>query len=79
MGCLVLNNVYDNGTMVLGSVENVRKYLINNAEEEDLGVKDILNDLNNELNDTIVAINYDMGMGYSIDYWEEKDIVKVVD
>lgn len=79
MGCLVLNNVYDNGTMVLGSVENIRKYLIKNMEEEDLGVKDILNDLNNELNDTIVAINYDMGMGYSIDYWTKEDIVKVGD
>lgn len=72
-----MNNVYDNGTMVLGSVENIRKYLIKNMEEEDLGVEDILNDLNNELNDTIVAINYDMGMGYSIDYWTKEDIVKV--
>ena len=70
-----MNNIYDNGSMVLGSVENVRKYLIENMEEEDLGVKDILNDLNNELNDTIVAINYDLGMGYSIDYWEENDKV----
>lgn len=70
-----MNNVYDNGTMILGSVENIRKYLIKNMEEEDLGVKDILNDLNNELNDTIVAINYDMGMGYSIDYWQESDKV----
>lgn len=70
-----MNNIYDNGTMVLGCVENVRKYLIENMEEEDLGVKDILNDLEYELNDTIVAINYDNGMGYSIDYWQESDKV----
>lgn len=72
-----MNNIYDNGSMVLGSVENIRKYLIENMEEgeEDLGVKDILNDLNNELNDTIVAISYDFGMGYSIDYWQESDKV----
>ena len=74
-----MNNVYDNGTMVLGMVENVREYLIENMEEEELGIKDILNDLNNELNDTIVAINYDCGMGYSIDYWTKEDIVKVVE
>ena len=74
-----MNNVYDNGTMVLGSVENVRKYLIKNMEEEDLGAKDILNDLKNEPNDTIVAINYDLGMGYSIDYWQKNDIVNMGD
>ncbi len=27
-------------------------------------------------NDMVVCINYDNGMGYSIDYWSSKDIVK---
>ena len=33
-------------------------------------------DLEELSNETIVAINYDLGMGYSIDYWHENDIVQ---
>jgi hypothetical protein len=70
-----MKKIYDNGTMVLGQVNKVREYLIKYNEEEDF-IKDIINDLKEEKDDTIVAINYDLGMGYSIDYWDEKDIVK---
>ena len=70
-----MNNIYDNGTMVLGCVKNVKEYLIENAEET-WEIEDILKDLEEFSNETIVAINYDCGMGYSIDYWNEDDIVK---
>ena len=74
-----MNSVYDNSTMVLGKVENVKKYLLENMDEkEDFGVSDILEELKDEKDDTIVAINYDCGMGYSIDYWEESDKVEVL-
>ena len=42
-------------------------------------MEDILKELK-ELRDIdyemIVCVNYDNGMGYSIDYWSSKDIVK---
>lgn len=71
-----MNNLYDNGTMVLGEVKKIKEYLTKYSEDEDLGVKDILKDLEDLEEDTIVAINYDLGMGYSIDYWEKEHIIK---
>jgi hypothetical protein len=72
-----MENVYDNGEMVLGTIYNVKNYLCKNCEDfED--IKEIVEDLENYDEDTIVAINYDLGMGYSIDYWHEDDIVKEV-
>jgi len=76
-----MKNVYDNGEIVLGEVKNVIDYIQKNMEytsEEDI----ILNDLIKELKeyyveDTIVAITYGYGMGYSIEYWTKKNKVKV--
>ena len=70
-----MNNIYDNGTMVLGCVRNVKTYLKENAEET-WEIEDILQELETYSNETIVAINYDSGMGYNLDYWDEEDIVK---
>ena len=66
-----MNNIYDNGEIVLGSVENVEKYLIKYAEESD-EIEDILQDLSELKGDYLVAINYDIGMGYSMDFWDIK-------
>lgn len=70
-----MNNLYDNGTMVLGRKDKVYKYLIDNAEET-WEIEDILHDIEDLEEDTIVAINYDLGMGYSIDYWDSKDRIE---
>lgn len=72
-----MNNIYDNGTMVLGRKDKVYKYLIDNAEET-WEIEDILHDIEELKDNTIVAINYDLGMGYSVDYWEESDVVQDV-
>jgi len=76
-----MNNVYDNGTILLGTKKDIVQQIYNNMleEEQDDLYMEILEDLKDEENDTIVAINYDLGMGYSIDYWEKEDIVKVGD
>ena len=72
-----MENVYDNGEMVLGTIYNVKNYLCKNCEDfED--IKEIVEDLENYDEDTIVAINYDLGMGYAILYWRKNDIVKEV-
>jgi hypothetical protein len=70
-----MNNIYDNGAIVLGTIYNVKEYLCKNCEDFD-DIKEIIEDLENYDEDTIVAINYDMGMGYNIDYWRKNDIVK---
>lgn len=72
-----MNKVFDNGTMVLGRKDKVYKYLIDNAEET-WEIEDILHDIEELKDNTIVAINYDLGMGYSVDYWEESDVVQDV-
>ena len=70
-----MQNIYDNGRLCLGEVGKIRQQLIDNAEET-WEIEDILAELKELEDNTIVAINYDNGMGYSIDYWSSKDIVK---
>ena len=70
-----MQNIYDNGRLCLGEVGKIRQQLIDNAEET-WEIEDILEELKEFEDNTIVAINYDNGMGYTIDYWSSKDMVK---
>lgn len=70
-----MNKIYDNGKMILGSIYNVKDYLCRNAEET-WEIEDLINELEDLDEDTIVSINYDNGMGNTIDYWTNKDIIK---
>lgn len=69
-----MKNIYDNGEVCLGEVGKIRQQLIDNAEET-WEIEDILEELKKLNDDDIVAINYDNGMGYSIDYWTNEDII----
>ena len=69
-----MQNIYHNGEICLGEVGKIRQQLIDNAEET-WEIKDILAELKELEDNTIVAINYDNGMGYSIEYWTTKDII----
>ena len=69
-----MQNIYDNGRLCLGEVGKIRQQLIDNAEET-WEIEDILEELKEFEDNTIVAINYDNGMGYSIDYWTNEDII----
>ena len=60
-----MQNIYDNGRLCLGEVGKIRQQLIDNAEET-WEIEDILEELKEFEDNTIVAINYDNGMGYSI-------------
>lgn len=69
-----MKEIYDNGRVCLGEVGKIRQQLIDNAEEI-WEIEDILEELKEFEDNTIVAINYDNGMGYSIEYWTTKDII----
>ena len=73
-----MQNIYDNGEICLGEVGKIRQQLIDNAEET-WEIEDILEELKEFEDNTIVAINYDNGMGYSIEYWTKKDILPPVE
>ena len=73
-----MQNIYDNGRLCLGEVGKIRQQLIDNAEETWV-IEDILEELKEFEDNTIVAINYDNGMGYSIEYWTKKDILPPVE
>lgn len=70
-----MKDLYDNGEMLLGTKKNIVNQIYNNMleEEDDEEYMQILEDLKDLKDDTIVAINYDNGMGYSIDYWTKED------
>lgn len=67
-----MQNIYDNGEMCLGEVGKIRQHLIDNAEET-WEIEDIFEELKELNDDDIVAINYDNGMGYSINWWTKDD------
>lgn len=77
-----MKNIYDNGTLILGNVQDlimeIEKELKNGIDMLDADMEDILKDLK-ELRDMdyemVVCINYDNGMGYSINYWSSNDII----
>lgn len=73
LGC-----IYDNGYKLLGLKQDLISYLRDSLITSDMEeeIYDIIKELQELEDDTIVVINYDNGMGYTIDYWEEKHIVK---
>lgn len=78
-----MNKIYDNGSLMLGNVQNVimevERQKRENIDMLDADMEEMLKDLK-ELRDIdyemVVCINYDNGMGYTIDYWSSVDIVK---
>lgn len=74
-----MNKLYDNGEILLGRKKDVVNQIYNNMleEENDEEYTEILEDIKDFEDNTIIAINYDNGMGYSIDVWDEKDVIKV--
>ena len=74
-------NIYDNGAIMLGNVKMVREEIKKEIELDiDMfcaDMEEILKDIEDLDDNDIVAINYDNGMGYSIDYWHNShDLVK---
>lgn len=70
-----MNKIYDNGTVFLGSIIDVKEYICKNCGDFE-EVKEIIEELENYDSDSIVAINYDNGMGFSYDYWTKRDMIK---
>ena len=74
----MFDDIYDNGCVMLGKVRNIKDYLARLMTKMDYkdDTRNILEDLNDMKDDTIVAINYDIPMGYKIEHWEFNDKVK---
>lgn len=78
-----MKNIYDNGALMLGNVQDLIMEIEREMKEDidmlGANMEDILKELK-ELRDIdyemVVCINYDNGMGYTIDYWSSNDIVK---
>lgn len=78
-----MNKIYDNGALMLGNVQDlimeIERQKRENIDMLDADMEEMLKDLK-ELRDIdyemVVCINYDNGMGYTIDYWCSNDIVK---
>ena len=75
-----MNNIYDNCEKLLGTVKNIKLYAEQVLANNTGGVqKDFFEELLEELKDynesDIISIDYDNGMGYSIDKWDEEDVI----
>ena len=75
-----MNNIYDNGELLLGKKQDILKYqtmLINENLIDKEDYEEITEYLQELEDDTIVCINYDNGMGITFDIWDKSDIVKI--
>lgn len=73
-----MENIYDNGTVMLGNVKQIKEYTEKQFEKElieDYEREEILEELKDFKDSDIVAINYDCGMGLSIEGWGINDII----
>ena len=72
-----MNKIYDNGTLILGNINQVIEYIENDERLESWEFEELLEDLY-KLKDTayIVMINLDtFPEKYSINYWTKGDII----
>lgn len=69
-----MKNIYDNGEVCLGEVKKIIEHF-NTIGADIEEYEDLLEELKELNDDDIVAINYDNGMGYSIEYWTNEDII----
>jgi hypothetical protein len=71
-----MNNIYDNGALMIGNVKDIIEYIKNDETLETWEYEDLLKDLE-DIKDIaeIVMINYDNPMGYEINYWKHDDII----
>lgn len=73
-----MENIYDNGTVILGEVKKIKEYSRKQLENKIIDEEeylDIMNELKYFEDNNIVAVNYDCGMGLSIEGWSPKDII----
>lgn len=78
-----MNKIYDNGALMLGNVQDVimevERELKENIDTCFIDMEELIKDLK-ELRDIdydmVVCINYEQPMGYTIDYWDSKSVVK---
>ena len=78
-----MKNIYDNGSLMLGNVQmvimEIEREMKENIDMLYIDMEDLLKELK-ELRDIdyemVVCINYENGMGYTLDYWSSNDIVK---
>lgn len=71
-----MSGLYDNGEMLLGNVEDILEYAKRQNEADLIDEEDyeeIIETLKDLELHTIVAINYDNGMGMSFDWWTKED------
>lgn len=69
-----MNKIYDNGYYLLGKVEDVLNYTDVESLSDDF-IIDILEELKLYDKESIVCINYDNGMGYTIQAFGKEDII----
>lgn len=71
-----MKGLYDNGAIMLGNVKNIKKEIEKeirkNIDMFCVDMEQLLKEIKDFNDDDIVAINYDNGMSYSIDYWNTK-------
>ena len=68
--------IFDNGALMIGNIKDIINYIENDENLETWEYDDLLKELKELKNiATIVMVNYDNPMGYSIDYWTKNDIV----
>ncbi len=76
-------NIYDNGEMLLGNKRMLKQYLLSEIDHfrsiDEYVVEnceEILDEIKDYKDDSILCINYEHSMGFTVDSWDNNDIRK---
>ena len=73
-----MKNVYDNGEKLIGTSKNLQKYLLkqmNNADNDTSDIQEMIEEIKDYRDDTIILIDYDAPMGYILEHWSNDNIM----
>lgn len=69
-----MNKIYDNGYYLLGKVKYILDYADMESIDDEIAME-MLEDLKEYNEESIVCINYSNGMGYLVNAFDENDII----
>lgn len=76
---IMMNSVYDNGEIMLGTKRNIvaqiHNYML--TDENDETYMELLEDMKDYKDDDILSVNYEYGMGPLIHCWTEEDRLEI--
>ena len=71
-----MTKIYDNGTYLLGRKKDIYEMALTHANDDDATALELLYELKDYSDESILCIDYSLPLGYNIIEWKSKDCGK---